>query len=103
MAAAGDAAQARAFQAGIAGAVEAIDRGGVLGFVGNGDLGPYADVGVGIDFQLTRVFSLGFQAAYNTVLDDGSGYGDTRWASFGLNFGFDFTRRMRERMYVTYY
>jgi hypothetical protein len=74
-----------------------------VGFVGSGDLGPYADLGVGIDFMLTRVFSLGLQFAYNTVLDNGSGYGDTKWASFGLNFGFDFTRRARERVYVTYY
>jgi hypothetical protein len=72
-----------------------------LGFVG-GDFGPYTDIGLGLDFQITRVFSLGLQVAYNTVLDDGSGYGDARWVSFGLNLGFDFTRRTRERVYVAY-
>ncbi len=74
-----------------------------LGFVGGGDLGPYADIGIGVDFQLTRVFTLGLQAAYNTVLDNGSGNGDVKWASFGFNFGFDFTRRSRERVYVYAY
>jgi hypothetical protein len=72
-----------------------------LGFVGP-DFGPYTDIGLGLDFQLTRVWSLGLQVAYNTVLDDGSSFGDTRWVSFGVNFGFDFTRRARERVYVSY-
>jgi hypothetical protein len=74
------------------------------GFVGNSDLGPYTDVGVGVDFQLTRLFSLGLQVAYNTVLDNGSGFGNASWASFGINFGFDFTRpeRGRRRYYNAY-
>jgi hypothetical protein len=69
-----------------------------LGFVGDSDLGPYTDIGIGVDFQITRVFSLGLQLAYNTVLDNGSDFGATKWASFGINFGFDFTRRARERL-----
>jgi hypothetical protein len=68
-----------------------------LGYVGNSDLGPYTDIGIGLDFQITRVFSMGIQAAYNTVSDNGSDFGAAKWASFGLNFGFDFTRRYRER------
>ena len=68
-----------------------------LGFVGSAELGPYADVGIGIDFQITRLFSMGLQVAYNTVSDDGNDFGAARWASFGINFGFDFTRRYRER------
>jgi hypothetical protein len=68
-----------------------------LGYVGDSELGPYADVGIGIDFQITRVFSLGLQAAYNTVSDNGSNFGTAKWASFGLNFGFDFTRAERGR------
>lgn len=67
------------------------------GFVGDGDLGPYTDVGVGLDFQILRVFSMGVQVAYNTVLDNGSQYGATKWLSFGLNFGIDFTRQERRR------
>ena len=42
-----------------------------LGFVGASDIGPYADLGVGVDFQIMRVFSLGVQVAYNSVLDNG--------------------------------
>jgi len=68
-----------------------------LGSIGGSDFGPYGDVGVGLDFQITRVFSLGLQVAYNTVLDNNSNYGDAKWASFGLNFGFDFTRPERDR------
>jgi hypothetical protein len=68
-----------------------------LGFVGDSDLGPYADIGVGVDFQLTRVFSLGLQVAYNSVSDNSSNFGAAKWASFGLNFGFDFTRPGRDR------
>ncbi len=71
-----------------------------LGFIGGGDLGPYADVGIGLEFQITRVFSMGIQAAYNTVADSSSDFGAAKWASFGLNFGFDFTRRARERVVV---
>jgi hypothetical protein len=68
-----------------------------LGFVGDSELGPYADVGVGLDFQITRLFSLGLQVAYNTVSDNGSDFGAAKWVSFGLNFGFDFTRPERGR------
>lgn len=67
-----------------------------LGFVGGSELGPNTDVGVGIDFQITRLFSLGLQVAYNavTINQDGA---SARWLSFGLNFGFDFPRPERER------
>jgi hypothetical protein len=65
------------------------------GFVGGSELGPYTDVGVGVDFQILRVFSMGVQVAYNTVLDNGSDFGATKWLSFGLNFGIDFTRQAR--------
>jgi hypothetical protein len=68
-----------------------------LGFVGDSDLGPYTDVGVGVDFQILRVFSMGVQVAYNTVLDNGSSFGAANWLSFGLNFGIDFTRQERDR------
>jgi hypothetical protein len=71
-----------------------------LGFVGESDLGPYVDVGVGLDFQITRVFSMGIQAAYNSASDPASPYGAAKWASFGLDFGFDFTRPGRERIVV---
>lgn len=72
-----------------------------VGYVGNSTLGPYTDVGVGVDFQITRAFSLGLQVAYNSVYDDSSQYGATNWASFGLNFGIDFTRPYIRR--VEYY
>jgi hypothetical protein len=70
-----------------------------LGFVGDSRLGPAADIGGGLDFQITRVFSLGAQAAYNSVsITD---YGDAaKWVSFGLNFGFHIpssTRGSRRR------
>ena len=68
-----------------------------LGFVGESEIGPYADAGVGLDFQLTRLFSLGLQVAYNTVSDNGSDFGAAKWVSFGLNLGFDFTRPERDR------
>jgi hypothetical protein len=68
-----------------------------LGYVGDAHFGPYGDIGIGIDFQLVRVFSLGAQVAYNTVLENGSPYGAAKWLSFGLNFGFDFTRPARAR------
>jgi hypothetical protein len=71
-----------------------------LGFVGDSDLGPYADVGIGLDFQISRVFSMGLQVAYNVVSDNSSDFGAAKWASFGLNFGFDFTRPGRERIVV---
>lgn len=69
-----------------------------LAFIGGDELGPHADIGLGVDFQLTRVFSLGIQAAYNSdTIDD---RGDTaKWVSFGINLGLDFTRRRRERVY----
>jgi hypothetical protein len=73
-----------------------------LGFVGDLYMGPYTDVGVGVDFQLTRVFSLGLQVAYNAVSDADGQIGASKWASFGLNFGFDFTRPARERVVVVY-
>ena len=55
-----------------------------LGFVGASELGP--------------LFSLGLQVAYNSVSDNGSDFGAAKWVSFGLNFGFDFTRPGRERI-----
>ena len=58
-----------------------------LGYVGNSRLGPATDIGGGLDFQITRVFSLGGQIAYNsvTITDHGDA---AKWVSFGLNFGF---------------
>jgi hypothetical protein len=65
-----------------------------LGFLGSSLLGPHADAGIGLDFQLTRLFSLGLQVAYNAVTV--SSQGDAaKWLSFGLNFGFDLTRPER--------
>lgn len=58
-----------------------------LGFVGQSRLGPAADIGGGLDFRITRLFSLGVQAAYNTVTITESGDA-ARWVSFGLNLGF---------------
>lgn len=60
-----------------------------LGFVGASELGPSADIGVGVDFQITRIFSLGLQVAYNSVTVTSSGDA-AKWVNFGLNFGFDF-------------
>jgi hypothetical protein len=58
-----------------------------LGFVGDSRLGPAADIGGGLDFQITRVFSLGAKVAYNAVSI--TEYGDAaKWVSFGLDFGF---------------
>lgn len=71
-----------------------------LGHIGASHPGPYADVGGGVDFQITRVFSMGLQVAYNSVSEAGSPYGAAKWVSFGLNFGFDFTRPHRERIVV---
>jgi hypothetical protein len=73
-----------------------------IGFVGATELGRYADIGIGVDFQITRVFSLGLQVAYNDVSDPNSPFGATKWASFGLNLGFDFTRPYRRRPYYRY-
>ncbi len=58
-----------------------------FGFVGDSRVGPAADIGGGLDFQITRVFSLGAQVAYNavTITDRGDA---AKWVSFGLNFGF---------------
>ena len=57
-----------------------------LGFVGDSRLGPAADIGGGLDFQITRVFSLGAKVAYNSVsITD---YEAAKWVSFGLDFGF---------------
>jgi hypothetical protein len=58
-----------------------------LGFVGDSRLGPAADIGGGLDFSITRLFSLGVQAAYNTVTITESGDA-AKWVSFGLNLGF---------------
>jgi hypothetical protein len=58
-----------------------------LGFVGASQLGPAADIGGGLDFSITRLFSLGVQAAYNTVTITESGDA-AKWVSFGLNLGF---------------
>jgi hypothetical protein len=60
-----------------------------LGFVGDNQLGPAADIGGGLDFQITRLFSLGVQAAYNTVTIPDSYYA-AKWVSFGMNLGFHF-------------
>ena len=57
------------------------------GFVGNSRVGPAADIGGGLDFSLTRLFSLGVQAAYNTVTITESGDA-AKWVSFGMNLGF---------------
>ena len=65
-----------------------------LGFIGAGELGPHTDVGVGLDFQLTRVLSLGLQVAYNADTIDALGDA-AKWVSFGINFGLDFTRPER--------
>ncbi|APR75460.1 Hypothetical protein A7982_00806 [Minicystis rosea] len=59
-----------------------------LGFVGSSALGPHADIGAGIDFQITRLFSLGIQAAYNSITVTSNGDA-AKWVSFGLNLGFD--------------
>ncbi len=66
-----------------------------VGFVGAGELGPHTDVGVGVDFQLTRVLSLGAQVAYNADTIDSLGDA-AKWVSFGVNVGIDFTRPARE-------
>jgi hypothetical protein len=60
-----------------------------LGFVGDSRLGPSADIGGALDFQITRLFSLGVQAAYNTVTINDSDYA-AKWVSFGMNLGFHF-------------
>lgn len=65
-----------------------------LGFVGNSQIGPAADIGVGVDFQITRIFTLGLQVAYNAVTVTSSGDA-AKWVNFGLNFGFDFFGRPR--------
>lgn len=58
-----------------------------FGFVGDSRVGPAADIGGGLDFNLTRLFSLGAQVAYNTVTITESGDA-AKWVSFGLNLGF---------------
>jgi hypothetical protein len=58
-----------------------------VGFVGESRLGPAADIGGALDFSITRLFSLGVQAAYNTVTITESGDA-AKWVSFGLNLGF---------------
>jgi hypothetical protein len=58
-----------------------------LGFVGASQIGPAADIGGGLDFSITRLFSLGVQAAYNTVTITESGDA-AKWVSFGMNLGF---------------
>ncbi len=73
-----------------------------LGFVGSSELGPHADIGVGVDFQITRLFSMGLQVAYNSVTVTESGDA-AKWMSFGLNFGFDLNGRRREHYGRRYY
>ena len=63
-----------------------------IGFVGASQLGPSADVGLGVDFRITRLFSIGLQVAYNAVTVTSSGDA-AKWVNFGVNFGFDFAGR----------
>jgi hypothetical protein len=60
-----------------------------------GYLGPEADIGGGVDFRLAPGFTLGAQIAFNDALvpeteatSRGVVYGDAKWVSFGLTFGF---------------
>lgn len=66
-----------------------------LGFVGGSDLGPAADIGAGVDFRITPVFSLGLQLAYNAVTITSRGDA-AKWLSFGLNIGFDLGPHRRD-------
>jgi hypothetical protein len=58
-----------------------------VGFVGDSRVGPATNLGGGLDFSLAQLFSLGVQAAYNTVSITGSGDAAT-WVSFGIDLGF---------------
>ncbi len=67
-----------------------------VGFVGDSRLGPSADIGVGLDFRIVPMFTLGPQIAYHaiTVTEGGDA---AKWLSFGLTAGFNFGAREERR------